>query len=119
MIKTILMSLLLVVVFILTMVLSPVIFILNVIRKIFRKDDLYKYMRAITIGLDQVGGSLLYGTKDWTISSYTYILHDKGVIHATYFMYFINWLWEFVTEVNDHCKKAHKKEKRVHELGGI
>ena len=38
----------------------------------------------IAIGIDQVGGSILYGTEDWTVSSYTHILAQKGIRSAIY-----------------------------------
>lgn len=63
--KTLLVSILLPLVFVLMVVLSPFIFMLNVLRKLFRKEDLYIYLKAVLIGFDQVGGSLLYGTKDY------------------------------------------------------
>ena len=59
------------------------------------------------IGLDQLGGSILYGEPDWTVSSRTYWLTRKGNRHAFYFEQFINFFFG-----KDHCKNSYQ-----HELG--
>lgn len=73
--------------------------ILNTLRKIYRREDLGEYYFTISIGNDQVGASAIYGTEDWTISSYTYHLHVKGNVFATFFMKFINFLAVVVTYI--------------------
>jgi len=100
-------------------VLAMPIIALNTGRHIFRKDDLYKYIRSVVIGLDQVGGSILYGTKDWTISSYTWILHINGVKEATIFMNFIDWLIGLFSGKKNHCARAYRNEHSEHLKGGI
>jgi len=57
------------------------------------------------IGLDQLGGSILYGEPDWTVSSRTYWLARKGNCHAFYFEQFINFFFG-----KDHCKNSYQHE---------
>ena len=81
--------------------LSPFIFIWKII---FTKDrDGYLY--KIAIGIDQLGGCLLYEEEDWTVSSYTYYLCDKGNEKACIFLRIIDILFG-----KEHCKKSFKKE---------
>jgi len=75
-----------------------------VISSVFRKNR-KKYWRSVAIGFDQVGGSLLYGTEDWTISSWTYhkcIRYGK----LCWFEKFINFIFG-----DGHCERSYKKEK--------
>jgi len=118
-VKYLFIPILLILTYALVMIAYPFMFILSIARKLFRRDDLYKYVRANLLGLDQVGGSLLYGTVDWTISGMTYIKHSNGVRHATYFMKFIDWLWELFTGNSGHCKRAYEKELKRHQNGGV
>lgn len=113
--------------------------ILNTLRKVYRREDLSEYYFTIAVGNDQVGASAIYGTEDWTISSYTYYLHLKGNFFATWFMHFVNFLavfvvyavhffflvlmpWEYKKTVKsfhlsrkrerEHCKNSYINEKK-------
>ena len=59
--------------------LAPVIFVINLVRLPILGKSLSEYYLQIAIGIDQVGGSILYGTEDWTVSSYTHIL-AQGIL---------------------------------------
>lgn len=83
--------------------------LIQIPRKILRKESLEKYFYSLAIGEDQRGGAYLYGTEDFTISSYTYYLHTKGNKYATYFMRFIDFFALLLGD-KDHCKKAFEKE---------
>jgi len=75
------------------------------IGSIFRKDK-KSYWRTVAIGFDQVGGSLLYGTEDWTISSWTY-LQCSGLNRLCWFMKFIDFIFG-----KGHCKRSYLKERK-------
>lgn len=111
--------LLMIVVFIVISTIAIPVIVINLIRHLYMKIDIYEYIHAILIGLDQVGGSILYGTKDFTISSYTYILHKKGVTQATFFMRFIDLLIGKITSKDSHCERAYKHEHKQHLSGGV
>ena len=81
--------------------------ILNTLRKTFRRESIKKYFFTIAIGFDQAGGSILYGKEDWTVSSWTYYLSQRGNRYATVFMRFIDRLFG-----RDHCSKSFKIESK-------
>lgn len=107
--KTILNLLLLLCAIILFNLVSFFALLVQIPRKIIRKESLEKYFYSLTITEDQRGGAYLYGTEDFTISSYTYFLHTKGNKYATWFMYFIDFFAKLLGE-KEHCKKAFEKE---------
>jgi len=65
---------------------------------------------CLAIGEDQRGGSYLYGTEDYTISSYTYILHARGNKYATWFMKFIDFFALYLQNKDKHCEKSYNYE---------
>ncbi len=68
----------------------------NTLRKLYRKEKIKEYFKTVALGFDQVGGSILYGQEDWTVSSWTFYLWRKseGInLSAYYFMRFINTLF--------------------------
>ncbi len=91
-------------VFALVLVLGTIAFIGQVIRKTIRKESLKKYFYSLIIGLDQIGGTLLYGLEDWCISSIAYYDYSKG--KNKWFMHFIN----FLAQDKEHCKKSYFTE---------
>ncbi len=91
-------------VFVLVLVLGTIAFIGQVIRKTIRKESLKKYFYSLIIGLDQIGGTLLYGLEDWCISSIAYYDFTKN--RNRWFMNFIN----FLAQDKDHCKKSYQTE---------
>ena len=80
--------------------------ILNTIRKIYRRESIVNYYRTVAVGFDQVGGSILYGQEDWTVSSWTYKLHINKNTEATHFMYLIDLIFG-----ENHCQNSYIKEK--------
>ena len=90
---------------------SPFIFLVNTLRRVTNKDRLSRYFYNIAIGLDQLGGCLLYNQVDWTISSWTYIQSQKHKEHY-YFMRFIDFFFG-----KDHCYNSFLNETKVHKQG--
>jgi len=88
--------------YILTVILTPVIFIVKLIS--LRSKD---YVLTCAIGFDQAGGSLLYNEEDWTISSYSYILCLK-----------YNGIYCIIKRIIDmlfganHCRNSYEKETK-------
>ncbi len=93
-------------------------FIVQIPRKVLRKESLREYFLILAIGEDQRDGSYLYGTEDYTISSYTYYLHNRGNIYATYFMHFIDFFGFLLGDGKEHCKKSYEKEVKELKNGG-
>lgn len=79
--------------------------ILNTIRKLSRRETIKEYFKTVALGFDQVGGSILYGQEDWTVSSWTFYLWRKSEgmnYSACVFMNFINTLF-----MDDkHCENS-------------
>jgi len=76
-----------------------------IVGSLFRKDR-KRYWRTVAIGFDQVGGSLLYGTEDWTISSWSYYECAYRGKRC--------WFVKFIDKIfgDEHCKKSYKKESK-------
>jgi hypothetical protein len=89
------------------MMLAIPILILNVLRKIYRKENLSKYWLTVAIGFDQLGGSILYGEENWTVSSWTYLLSTNGNKYALRFMRFIDLLFG-----QNHCLQSFLNESK-------
>ncbi|MEW5833054.1 MAG: hypothetical protein AB1763_09485 [Campylobacterota bacterium] len=81
----------------------------NTVRKLYRRESIREYFHTIAIGFDQAGGSILYAKEDWTVSSWTYVLHTTGNRHATVFMRFIDLLFG-----KNHCKQSWEWESQKH-----
>lgn len=79
--------------------------VINLIRKVYRRENIQAYFHTIAIGFDQAGGSILYGQEDWTVSSWTYRLSAKGNGYAAWFMRFIDFFFG-----RDHCKESFMHE---------
>jgi len=92
-------------------------FLVQVPRKLIRRESLEEYFFTCAIGEDQRGGSYLYGTEDYTISSYTYYLSAKGNIYARGFKRFIDFFALLLGE-KEHCKKSFEKEEIELKNGG-
>lgn len=83
--------------------------VINIMRKLYRGENIQAYFYTIAIGFDQAGGSILYGQEDWTVSSWTYYLWRKseGINRsAYYFMLFINTLFMD----RNHCEQSFYDE---------
>ncbi len=92
---------LMIIALILVILFSPIVFIINVILR----ENKSKYFKSIAIGLDQLGGSILYSQPDWTVSSWTYYRCKNGYKFCCWFMKFIDFIFG-----KEHCKKSFYKE---------
>ena len=86
-------------------------------RHLILRKPLSKYFYNLAIGEDQRGGSYLYGTEDYTISSYTYYLSKKNK-YARYFKNFIDFFAYLLAGQKEHCKKSFEKEYKELHHGG-
>lgn len=93
--------LMLIALIVITIVTLPVI-VLNVTRKVYRREDISDYFFTIAIGFDQAGGSILYGQEDWTVSSWTYVLAYRENKEAQRFMKIIDFIFG-----KNHCEKSY------------
>lgn len=101
-------------------VIGPLFFIGQVIFRLFHKDyQLWYYFRAISVGNDSVGGSVIYGSMLHTISGmhgyfYTLKESDKTILHK----YFIK-IHKFTTPILDkifganHCVEEAIEEQLI------
>ncbi len=84
--------------------LGTIAFIGQIVRKAIRKESLEDYFYSLIIGLDQLGGTILYGLEDWCISSIAYYDSQKG--KNIYLEKFINFLFKD----KEHCKNSYFTE---------
>lgn len=86
----------------LALIIIPISFIYNIIVK----KDKAKYIFNIAIGIDQLGGSVIYNQPDWTVSSWTYYKAEIQLsnIHK-YFMRVIDLFFG-----KRHCFYAYNNE---------
>ena len=95
--------LLIAVAIILLIVFAPFVFLLRV-ALFFRGVE--NYFHTVAVGIDQLGGSILYDEENHTISAYTHYLALQKYRAAIVFEKFINLLaWS-----NTHCKSAYDFE---------
>jgi len=84
---------------------GPVVFFFQLFRKKYYKESLSEYIYSLSIGIDQLGGTIIYGLEDWKISSVAY--YDAKYCNKNiWFMNFINFLFQD----KEHCKKSYKHE---------
>lgn len=86
-------------------VLGLPVFIAQTVRHLIMRKSLSILWWTTAIGIDQLGGSILYGEPDWTISSRTYWLRTKGNRFARSFERVINL---FLGQ--NHCKNSYQHE---------
>ena len=94
---------LIVIAYILVVFVAPLVFL---IMAIFVKDK-ESYFRSVALGLDQVGGSVLYAKEDWTVSSWTHYLCVTKKNHICKFELLINVLFG-----KEHCIKSYLNEQK-------
>jgi len=71
---------------------------------------LAKYYKTIAITLDQVGGALIYGTEDWTVSAYTHLMSRyEGHLEAKIFEWVVDVLALLFEK--EHCKMTYERER--------
>lgn len=78
------------------------------------KFKVKEYVLNIALGIDQLGGSILYNKTNWTVSGWTYVLarrSEKGKRAKVYLSFekFINFLFQD----QKHCYNAYLWDLRV------
>lgn len=86
--------------FTLVTVLAPFVFVINTIK--FWNSN---YWFQVAIGLDQLGGSILYNEEDYTVSSYTF-MKCHYYKRMCWFMKFIDFLFG-----KSHCQRSFTHEQ--------
>jgi hypothetical protein len=110
---------------VLLLTVGTAVFIINSIRTIYRKESLLKYFLSIIESQDQLGGTIIFKSLDFTISSKLYEGHERGNIYASFFMNIVDILAMFIAKglysikyislteyqrQKTHCKSAYEKE---------
>jgi len=76
-------------------------------------ERLADYFKILAVGEDQVAGSYLYSTEDWTISSYSYFL---GVIKKVKIVYIFMKIIDFFPRLfkiqQNHCQESFEAESK-------
>jgi hypothetical protein len=123
--KTITTFILMLITTVLLWLLGSIAFVFNVIRKIYRRESLVKYFLAIVVSTDQHGGTVLFATEDFTISSSLYKLSQKRNKVATIAMNMVDAIARVVADglykirfidkdewirQQTHCKSAYVRE---------
>jgi len=90
---------------VLTLLIAPIAWVMQHIRYPLIGRPLPMLYWDTAIGLDQLGGAILYGEPDWTISSRTYWLANRGNRWARGFEQFINLFFGA-----GHCQKSYQNE---------
>jgi len=108
--------------YLLIAVTGPVIFLI-VLSKSIVKGHALKYMFSVMVSNDQHGGTLIFGTEDWTISSNLYKYRDESVWN--FFRRIVNYLAYRIAKMlyalglidnkqfqrqKRHCESAYRKE---------
>ena len=95
----------------LVIALAPLLFVLQTLRTAWRGENIAQYFKTVALGLDQLGGSIIYNDEDWTISSMSYAKATIGrEPHAIIFMSVIDLLAFIFTGQREHCRKSHENE---------
>ena len=131
--KTVITFLLMLITTVILWVLGFIAFVFNLMRKIYRKESLLKYFLAIVVSNDQHGGTVLFTTEDFTISSSLYKLSQKRNKVATIAMNMVDFIARLVADglynirfINKdewmrqqtHCKSAYIRELEEFRLRG-
>lgn len=83
---------------------APIAFIIGLL--VYKLSN---YFYVIAIGIDQLGGSILYKQPDWTVSSWTWIKVKNNSKFHKYVMVIIDFFFG-----KDHCKRAYNEEMEIH-----
>ena len=94
----------------LLIILSPIAFVIQVIYRLFSKNyELLYYFNAIAVGIDDLGASILYGSKHHTISAITgYKAYKGGKCHKIQ-----EKLINLLLRDNKHCYNEAVEEKLI------
>lgn len=82
-------------------------------RKLYRRESLHEYLYTIAIGIDQLGGSIIFNEPDYTISTMLYVYSEKGNKYARKAMKLLDFIAEKLGDGPKHCKKSHEWEMRI------
>ena len=82
--------------------------VIQSMRFVVMRKSLKDLWFTIAIGLDQLGGSIIYAEPDWTVSSCTGFYAMNGNKYALVFEKFINLLFG-----KGHCRKSYFSEVSV------
>ena len=93
--------------------LSMPVFFLQIGRYLMRKDSLKNYFFAIAIGLDQLGGALLFAQPDWTVSSMLHIKSQDGNKIALFFRDFVDKSAQLLGDSENHCARSYENEVKA------
>lgn len=102
------------------LIISPIAFISQVTFRVFHNDyDLWYYFKAIAVGLDALGGSIIYGSKLHTISGMSGYFECITTYKSSLIKYITIWhskvqapFIDFLFSKN-HCYRTAIKEKLV------
>jgi hypothetical protein len=95
---------------ILLVILSPIVFVIQIVYRLFSRDyDLWYYFNAIAVNIDDLGASLLYGSKHHTISAITkYKAYNGSLWHKLQ-----EKLINLLLQDNNHCYNEAINEKLI------
>ncbi len=87
---------------------TPIVLLLNIARKLYRKEPVSEYLLTSAIGFDQAGGSVLYAQENFTVSSFThYLCRYRHNRYACTFERFIDAIFG-----EGHCERAYEWETK-------
>jgi len=98
---------LLIVAIALFIIIAPFALPFQLMRKAKRRESISDYLFTIAIGIDQLGGAILYEKENWTVSSYTYYLCSESRTFACRFNKIIDFLFG-----EWHCRDSYYRERR-------
>lgn len=82
--------------------------VIQSIRFLALRKSLKDLWFTVAIGLDQLGGSVIYVEPDWTVSSCTGYYAMKGNKYALAFEKFVNLLFG-----KGHCRASYERECKL------
>lgn len=106
--KTVLLLIAIILMGVVSITLAPIVFIFTFLSVLIKRESAASYCKVVAIGVDQMLGSILYKTEDWTISSYTYWLSTKNQMGAVIFSKVIDF-FAYPFQRN-HCATAYQRE---------
>ena len=86
-----------------------------IVRLYMNRDTHRKYLYDVAIGIDELGGTLIYGTKDRTVSHMTGYFYLQGNILAITFAAFIDLLFGKNHCVNVYLEDIESEKCRIEE----
>lgn len=103
--------------------LAPIMFVSQVTFRLFHRDyDLWYYFQAIAVGIDSLGGSIIYGSKLHTISGMSGYFNHLIYAKDRLFKFFRWWHQKIQVPFIDrffgkgHCDEEAKEEGLVKDI---